>query len=340
MRKPGPILCGILCLTSGLVFLTGCDLLGLGPKKQDDSKKQPDVTAAVPAAPSPQAAPGPVPSNVLVRIGDWSLTEDEFNDRLNLLEQQLKQQGSDFNKNDVNSKNAVLEELIRQQLLVKDAEDSGTGDTKEIKDAVEDFRKTLLVQDIASKLTKDVVATEDDARAYYDANKDKLTEPTKWSVRQIVVGDEATAKSILVQILQGGDFAQIAQAQSRAMNAADGGKLKPFYTGNVPPDTTGTNAFPKPPFEAMQIAISNLDEGGISGVFKGPEGYYIVKVDSKTGGTVKPFADFKEKLIYFLTQQKQQAVILNHLKELADKDKPEYNKDLIEQVIGHASSTN
>ena len=88
----------------------------------------------------------------------------------------------------LNTKNAVLEELVRQQLLVKDAEDSDIGNTKEIKDAVEDFRKTLLVQELASRLTKEVAATEDDARAYYDANKDKFTDPVTWNVSQIVVG--------------------------------------------------------------------------------------------------------------------------------------------------------
>jgi len=322
MKKPGFIKYGIPCLVLGVFFLTGCDLLnqlGLGHKKQDNAQKQPEATASTEAsvAPSPQEAPGPLPGDVLVRIGSWTLTAEDFRERLNLLKQQLP----DFKEDDANSRNAVLDELVRQQLLVKDAEDSDIGNTKEIKDAIEDFRKTLLVQELASRMTKDVAATEEDARAYYDANKDKFTEPVTWKVSQIVAGDEATAKSILVQILQGGDFAQIAQAQSKAANAAEGGKLKPFITG-------------KAPFDAMQIAIANLDEGGVSGVFKGPEGFYIVKVDSKSGGAAKPFVDVKKDLIYGLTLQKQQAVILSHLKDLAEKNKPEYNKDLIEQVVG------
>ena len=322
MRKSGAVTCGILCLILGFAFLTGCDLLGIGPKKQDNSQKQPEATVpAAPVAQSPQEAKGPLPGNVLVRIGSWTLTADDFNNRLNLLKQQLP----DFKANDANSKNAVLDELVRQQLLVKDAENSDIGNTKEIKDAVEDFRKTLLVQELASRLTKEVAATEEDARVYYDANKGRFTEPVQWNVRQIVVGDQAAAKSILVQILQGGDFAQIARAQSKAANAIEGGKLKPFSTG-------------KAPFDAMQIAIANLDEGGISGVFKGPEGYYIVKVDSKTGGVAKSFLDIKKDLIYGLTLQKQQAVILNHLRELAEKNKPEYNKELIEQVVGKVST--
>jgi peptidyl-prolyl cis-trans isomerase C len=323
MKKHGTVAQGILCLLLGTA-LAGCDLLGIGPKKQDESKKQPDMTASTVTAPvtpasggTQPAAQGPLPADALVRIGNWTLTTDEFNSRVTLLKQQLP----DFKDNDPASRNAVLDELIRQQLLVKEAEDSNAGNSKEIKEAVEDFRKTLLVQDIAGRLTKDVSATESDARAYYDANKDKLATPVTWTVRQIVTDDQAAAKNILVQVLQGGDFAQIAQAQSKAANAAEGGKLKPFVTG-------------KAPFEGMQTAISNLDEGGVSGVFKGPDGYYIVKVDSKAGGAVKPFDEVKKDLIYGLTLQKQQAVLLNHLRELADKDKPEYNKELIEQVVG------
>jgi len=325
MRKSRLTACGILCLTLGLACLTGCDLLsqlGLGPKKQDNAQKQPEIAAPATSVAQPsQEASGPLPGNALVRIGNWTLTTEDFNNRLNLLKQQLP----DFKADDPNTKNAVLEELIRQQLLVKDAEDSDLGNTKEIKDAIEDFRKTLLVQELASRMTKEVAATEEDARTYYDANKDKFTQPVTWNVRQIAVDDEATAKSILVQILQGGDFAQIAQIQSKAPNATDGGKVKSFVTG-------------KAPFEAMESAISNLDEGGVSGVFKGPAGqFYIVKVDTKTGGAIKPFLDVKKDLIYGLTMQKQQAVILNHLKDLAEKNKPEYNKDLIYQVIGKAS---
>jgi parvulin-like peptidyl-prolyl isomerase len=324
MRKSGIPTYGILCFIFGIAFLSGCDLLGIGPKKQDNSQKQAEATAApAPSSQSAPAAPGPLPGNALVRIGKWTLTSDEFNNRLNLLKQQLP----DFKENDANTKNAVLDELVRQQLLVKEAEDSDIGNSKEIKDAIEDFRRTLLVQELASRLTKDVAATESDARAYYDANKDRFAEPVTWTVSQIVAPDEAAAKNILVQVLQGGDFAQIAQAQSKAANAAQGGKLKPFITG-------------KAPFEAMQTAITNLDEGGVSAVFKGPEGFYIVKVDSKTGGTPKPFVDVKKDLIYGLTMQKQQAVILNHLKDLVEKYKPEYNKELIDQVVGRVSNTN
>jgi len=324
MKKSGMNTYGILSLSLIFAFLTGCDLLGLGPKKQDNTAKPAEAVApavvAAPVAVNAAETPGPIPGDALVRIGNWTLTTDDFNNRLTLLKQQLP----NFKSDDTNAKAAVLDELVRQQLLVQDAENSDISNSKEIKDAIEDFRKTLLVQELASRLTKDVAATQEDAHMYYDSNKERFTLPITWKVSQIVVGDEATAKSVLVLLLQGGEFASIAQAQSKAANAQEGGKLKPFVTG-------------KAPFEAMQTAISNLDAGGISGVFKGPEGFYVVKVDSKTGGNLKPFEEVKKDLIYGLTMQKQQQVILNHLKELAEKNKPEYNKDLIDQVVGKIS---
>jgi len=303
MRRPGSMACGVLFLALGVVCLTGCDRLGLGPKKQEAASQ------------STTQVQGPLPKNVLARIGNWTLTTDEFNERLKLLKQGLPE----FKENDANTKKMVLDELVRQQLLVKDAQDSGIGESKEIKDAVEDFRKTLLVQELANRLTKDVSANETDARLWYDDNKDKFTQPITWKVREIVVADEATAKGVLVQVLQGGDFAQIAQTQSKGKTAATGGELKPFLTG-------------KAPFEAMQAAIANLDEGGVSTVFKGPQGYYIVKVESKKGGAVKSFADVKADLISGLTMQKQQAVILEHLNKLAEKNKVEINKELVDQT--------
>jgi len=311
----------------GLVFLTGCDLLGIGPKKDNNAQTQTTAPVQVQAPQStpemPNPVPGPIPSNALVRIGNWTLTQEDFTNRINLLKQQLP----DFKDTDANSKNAVLGELVRQQLLVQEAEDSGIANTPEIKDAVEDFKKTLLVQEMASRLTKNVIATEDDARNYYEANLEKFKEPVTWDVSQIVVPDEATAKNILVQILQGGDFASLAQTQSKAANGPQGGKLDPFVSG-------------KAPFDAMQTAIDGLDVGGVSGVFKGPEGSYIVKVNSKKGGDTKSFADVKKDLIYGLTMQKQQEVLLSHLKDLADKYKPERNDALIKQVVGEPTETN
>lgn len=292
--------------------LIGCDLLGLSPKKKEvKNTTKPAVQTSETVNSTQQTE---LPKDVLVRIGNWSLSQSEFNERLQLLKQGLP----DFDEKDVTSRQMVLDELIRQQLLVEDAKASDIASLKDITDAVEDFRKTLMVQELASRLTKDIVATEADAQTYYNENKALFTDAVKYKVREIVVADEATAKGILVQVLQGGDFAQIATSQSKGKTAAKGGELAEFT---------------KAPFEAMQTAIATLEAGGTSSVIKGPEGYYIVHVDSKSGGVLKPFNDVKKELTAGLTLRKQQQVVLEHLNKLAEKYKVEVNQDLISESM-------
>lgn len=269
-----------------------------------DIKKQ----AAAPVVDDNQ----PLSKDILAKVGSWTITPEEFNQRLTLLKEGLP----NFDPNKPGAKEAVLNELIRQQLLVQDAEDSGIGKVKEISDAVEDFRRTMLVQELANRLTKGVASNEAEALKYYTDNKKDFIMPTQWKVREIVLADEATAKAVLVQILQGGNFAEIAKAQSKGKTAADGGALKPFVN--------------KAPTEAMQAAIANLDAGGTSSVFKGADNnYYIVHVDEKKGGETKKFEEIKAELIAALTTRKQQQAVLEHINALADKIKVKVNQDLI-----------
>ncbi len=287
--------------------ITGCDIIN--PKKP-----QPKASAAVSKteASSPAADDNqPLSNDVIAKVGGWTLTADEFNQRLSLLKESLPT----FDPNKPGTKEAVLNELIRQQLLVKDAEDAGIGQSKDIADAVEDFRRTMLVQELANRLTKEVKVTELDAQKYYNDHKEDFILPVQWKVREIVLADESAAKNVLVLVLQGGNFADIAKAQSKGKTAADGGALKTFA---------------KAPFSAMQTAITNLDAGGTSSVFKGPDNnYYIVHVDEKKGGEIKQYSDIKADLIAALTTRKQQQTVLEHINQLAEKNKVKVNQNLI-----------
>ncbi len=314
----GKLLAGFLLFAvSGL---TGCDqisaaydkLTNKNPKKVDPTPAQ--SSPEIPKAENNQATPQPtsenLPDNIVARVGNWSLTIDDFNGKLAKLKEILPE----FDPTDVSSKKLILEELVRQELLVKDAEDIGIAKDKEILETVEDFRKTLLVQEVATQLTKDVKVTEEEAREYYDKNKSDFNVKTEWKVREIVVPSETEANEILVQVLQGGDFVAIAKEKSKSATAAKSGDM-----GWVE----------KFPFEQMRAAVTALEKGKTSGVFKGPSGYYIVKLEDKRGGAPKPFLAVKSDLIKRLTLNKQQEAVLDHLNGLAAKTKIQVNEELL-----------
>lgn len=299
-------------------IISGCDKIPFlkeyfEPKAEQAAKPAPAVQPVAPAAPAPAPADKPLADNELARIGTWSITIEEFNERLS----RLKEVVPDFDPKDVETKKLILDELIRQQLLVLDAEESGTANTKDIKDAVEEFRRTLLVREIANNLTKAITVTDQEAEDYYNKNKDSLVEPAQWHVREIVTNTEDGAKEILVSLYGGGDFAQVAKERSVGKTAANGGDL---------------GFIAEAPFPQMQSALASLEVGGISSVIKGPEEkFYIIKVEEKRGGTVQEFAAIKDEIIKGLTLLKQQQAIVEHLNKLATKIPTKVNDKLLEK---------
>ena len=291
------------------VTLTGCDLVD--SIKDSFTKKKDKAASQETAAPKPVNITKPLAANVLARVGNWTLTKDEFEERLKA----LKEVAPDYDITDPKSRRMVLDELIRQELIVMDAEKSGLAKEKDIVSAVSEFRRTLLVREAARKITGNITVTDEEAKDFYDKNKDQIVQPYQYHVSEIVVPDEVKANEIYVNLLKGGDFAEAARTNSTADSASAGGDM---------------GFLKKDPFPAMVDAILALKEGGISNVFKGPDGYYIVKLDEKKGGQQLPFSQVKDDIIRNRTLFKQQQAILNYVNGLRDKVKIDINEKLLQ----------
>ncbi len=306
-----------LCFFVALVSVR-CDLINSAKEYfQDPGKKAKPV--AQEKAPSLVVAPAAAPketeqqtvsANVLARVGSWTITLDEFSERLSA----LKEAVPDFDTTSIDAKKLVLETLVRQQLLVADAEKIGLTNRKDIQAAVDEFRRTLIVQEVVKNLVSDIKVSDEEASAFYEAQKTVLVEPTQRHVRSIVVDSQLKANELSTQILQGGDFSEIARQNSIGDNAAQGGDL---------------GFIAEAPFPEMQNAIAPLSAGEVSGVFKGPQGYYIVKVEEKKGGNPIPFEDIKKDIIDNQLMLKQQQVILDHVEKLKGETKVEVMENLL-----------
>jgi parvulin-like peptidyl-prolyl isomerase len=108
---------------------------------------------------------------------------------------------------------------------------------------------------------------------------------------------EAEAKDILIQLLQGQDFATLAKERSKSASAKDGGDMGFIQKGKASAQ-----------FDAAVFSDS-LETGKISSIFKGPEGYYIIKLEAKRGGKEKSLSEMWEDIKRGLTFLKQQQAI-------------------------------
>ncbi len=248
--------------------------------------------------------------DALAQVGSWSITKQEFEEKLKA----LKQAVPEYDIEDPEVRSLVLEELIRQQLLINEAEKAGFSEQKDIKAAMEEFRRTLIVREYVNKLTKDVTVSDSEARLFYNEKKDLLIEPVEWYVSEIVVATELEATEIKAELLKGSDFAAIAIDKSISQSASNGGDL---------------GILKEEPFPKMAEAILSLDEGQVSSVFKGPEGHYIVKLNEKKGGESIAYEDIKEDIIKNQTALKQQQEVLNFIEKLRNQAKVKINEELL-----------
>jgi len=162
--------------------------------------------------------------------------------------------------------------------------------------------------------TQNLTVSEEEAKQIFEENKDVLIEPIQMRVSEIVVADKAKAEEILISILQGNDFAEAARMHSISDSAEKGGDLG--YLEEVP-------------FPQMGNQLVTLEEGDVSRVFSGPQGYYIIKVDEKSGGEPMKFEDVKDMIIEQQTMIKQQQVVLDYIERLRGIYDVDINESLI-----------
>ncbi len=300
-----------LIVSFSLIAFAGCDLIN--PPKKVVKPVKAAQAQAIPVVKKDDKAPLPV--GILAKVGDWTISQDEFAEKIKGVKDMVK----DFNEKEPGAKAMLLNEIIRQQLLIQQARKDGLQNTKEIQTAMKEFENTLLVQEVVTRQTKDIVVTEADAKKYYDTNTDEFKKPIEKQLREIVMPTEAEAKDVLVQVLQGGDFAQIAKDKSKGKTKDNGGDLG-FKT--------------EASFPAMAAAAAALNKGGVSAVFQGPDGFYIVKVEDVRGGDKVSYEDVKADLSKFLKLRQQQQVLADKVKEIEQQIKVQVNQDLIKDGTG------
>ena len=191
--------------------------------------------------------------------------------------------------------NYLKNEVIRRLLIYQNALDKGLDRNDDVKQALEKSKLDLLVMQNIKDITQNIDASSKEVEDYYNTYKEQLKEPEERQISEIVVDTEQGARDILIQLLQGADFATLAKSSSKSSSAAAGGDLGFIKRGKKSAQ-----------FDAAAFSDS-LEVGKISSIFKTPEGYTIVKLQADRGGKQKPLSemwdDIKRGLIFLKQQQ-------------------------------------
>jgi peptidyl-prolyl cis-trans isomerase C len=279
--------------------LIGCDKMDLFKSKKGGQKSTEMARA--------------VTGTIVAQVGVISITLEELNQEIDFFNaNQVPADKPELKKTTRDQRiNYLKEELVRRALLYQEALDRGLERNQEVLDALEKAKMNMLVLELVKKETENVDVTSKEIEDYYNTFKEQLKEPEERQLREIVVSTEQEGKDVMIQLMQGADFATLAKERSKSASAKNGGDLGMIAKGKK-----------SAAFDTVAFSDS-LEMGNVSSIFRGPDGYYILKLEAKKGGKVKSLSDMWDDIKRGLTFLKQQKKIEDLISKLSTQTKIE-----------------
>lgn len=292
------------------VMAAGCGQSDQGWREMLGAKKPSAVT------PPPGAAAAIPEAQIVAHVNDAVMTREEYKRRVELLPPEARPQTAEQQKE-------FLEQLVREELIVQDAVARGLARDPKVQHDIEDFRRGRLLGEFINTTVAQVDVSPKDVEAYYEQFKSGFKEPERLRLRQIVAKTEDEAKAVLVQLLQGGDFEQLAREHSVGAGKDQGGDIgyamraadRDRHAQLLGKDVEGVVVLAEP----LEKAAFALEAGGVSGVIKGPEGFVIFKCTERKPERTLALVEVADLIKNGLLVAKQRERLDSYLNQLRSK---------------------
>lgn len=190
-----------------------------------------------------------------------------------------------------------------------------------------DIERNLVVQQTVQTVTADLQpVTDEEVQTFYDENPQFFANDEQIAARHILISteglesDEAIAEArsraedIRQELLDGADFAEVAEQKSEGPSGPRGGDLGTFGRGRMVP--------------AFEEVAFSLAEGDISQVVETQFGFHIIQVTDKIEAGTVPVEEVTQDIRQYLSQEKQAEALDSYVSELRDNANIAINEEL------------
>ena len=247
-------------------------------------------------------APKADPEKVLAKVADREIREKDIDQVIRM----MGPQGAMMYDNP-QGRRAVLDELVSMHLFALKGAEEKLDQTPEFKAALEIFRNQSLARAAIDASLKDVTASDEDAKKFYDEHPDQFTQPERVHVRHILISDDVTSADAIAKIQAdlkaGASFDEVAKSCSLCPSAAQGGDLGEVSKGQMVPE-----------FETAAFALKN--PGDLSEPIKTQFGWHIIRLEDRTPSSLEPLDTVKPQLLQYLTNEKRSEVLKKEVEGL------------------------
>ena len=240
-------------------------------------------------------------NNVLAVVAGYEITEAELDTFMKGLprEQQMYAAHPQFRQQ-------CLENLMAIRMFAAEAVETKVDETEEFKKAIEAAKTEILAQLAVAKVMKEIAVTEEEMKAYYEANSNQFEKGATVSAKHILVKEEDECMAILAAINAGEKtFEEAAKESSTCPSGQQGGSLGQFGKGQMVKE-----------FEEAAFAA---EIGTVVGPVKTQFGYHLITVDAKNEASVMSFEEVKGQINSQLFAKKQNEAYEAKVAELKEK---------------------
>jgi len=266
-------------------------------------------------------------------INGVAITQAHYDKELKVHLDRVSRQGKQISEEQITAlKKDVLDGLIEREVLYQESQKAGIKvDEQKVTDQMagikkrfpdeEEFKKALasmgLTEEevrtqiqrglairglIDQKVANSIVVTDEETKAYYDANPQFFKQPEQVKASHILIKVETTAddatkaaarkkiEDIRKKLTDGGDFAELAKEYSEGPSAPKGGDLGYSRRGQM--------------VKAFDDTVFSMKINEVSGLVETRFGYHLIKVYDKKPEQTLAYADVKDKIAQRLKQEK------------------------------------
>lgn len=202
-------------------------------------------------------------------------------------------------------KSQLLDQFISMQLAAEAASKEGIDKESKVQDQLALARLNVLVDSGLQQWLEKNPVTDAELRPEYDAQVAQM--PKEYHARHILVDDQAKADAITKELKAGGDFAKLAEKNSKDPSGKNGGDLGWFTLETMV----------KPFSDAVAaLAPGKTTDQPVQSQF----GWHIIKLEESRVTAPPPFEEVKDR-VKVLVQRKKLQDYLDGLRKSAKIEK-------------------
>jgi parvulin-like peptidyl-prolyl isomerase len=205
-----------------------------------------------------------------------------------------------------------------------------------------DLRRSVERQMLVSEVTRrevleKVSVTDEEARAYYEANRQSFTSPSQITLREILISVPAGTQAIIAaadaaararadeiraRLVAGEPFPRLAGELSDAPSKANGGLVGPINQNELA--------------EALQTQLDSMQVGDLTPVLRTTRGYQILKLESRSNVSIQPFEEARASITNTIGQRKLETERMRYLDRLRDQSDIQWRNEELERAYNQA----